>query len=121
MKSFTLSLALFAGRVLASGGSNNNSPLNNPLDFGNGAVAPIRMGVDHVMLQGSSQGVAGTLSNNELENNSMSVKFYTKNNDDVRTVNEVHGEITLQMKVKPATGEVGVKRDAGDFDPTKDR
>ena len=61
MKSFTLSLAVFAGRVLASGGPDTSSPLNNPLDFGNGSVAPIRMEVEHAILQGSSQGVAATL------------------------------------------------------------
>lgn len=121
MKSFTLSLALFAGRVLASGGPDTSSPLNNPLDFGDGSVAPTRMEVEHVMLAGSTQGVAATSQNNEPENNGMSVKFYTKSNDTDRTINEVHGEITLTMKVKPATGEVGVKRDAGDFDPTKGR
>ena len=52
MKSFILSLALFANQILASGGGGGDtgSTLDKVLDFGDGTVAPIRMKDEHEIL-----------------------------------------------------------------------
>jgi len=100
MKTFILSLALFAGEALcAGGGGSGASVLTKTLNYTDPATAPVRLEEIFSLINNN------TVTNTKPKDNTLDMKVWLKNNDDNRALQEMYGRLDLTIKPKPAKDE----------------